>query len=75
MKKIYHFYARDAYEPAFASIPLHRYIVAESEEEARATIARESDGMLIVDKIEEVSIETVVDELNLCIITDEITRG
>lgn len=75
MKKIYHVYARDSYDPAFAHIPLHRYFIAENEAELRATLIRESDGMLIIDNIEEVSTEFVVNQLNHYIIADEITHG
>ena len=66
MKKIFKVECHDAVEVEYACIsPM--YYVAESEEQLRADIERDNEGLGVIDWITEVTVEHVVNQLNLYI--------
>jgi hypothetical protein len=44
-----------------------QYCIAESEEQLRADLERDNEGLVVIDEIVEVTVEEVVNQLNLYI--------
>ena len=64
--KIYRVYAHDAEETDYPCQPV-MYHLAESEEELRATLERDNEGLIVIDWIIEVTIEEVVSQANFAV--------
>lgn len=66
MKKIFRVESHDAFEVEYpCTSPM--YFVAESEEQLRADLERDNEGLVVIDWITEVTVEEVVNQLNLYI--------
>ena len=66
MKKIYRVYAHDTTNTDYPCMPM-MYVLAESEEQLRAEWELNNEGLVEIDEIVEVTIEEVVNQLNLYI--------
>lgn len=66
MEKIFRVYAHDTTDTDYpCTSPM--YFVAESEEQLRANFERDNEGLVEIDYIERVTVEEVVNQLNLYI--------
>lgn len=65
-KKIFRVYAHDTTETDYPCMPI-MYHIAESEEELRKNFEQSNEGLVEIDGIVEVTVEEVVNQLNLYI--------
>lgn len=64
MKKIFRVESHDTFETDYpCTSPM--YFVAESEEQLRKDFERDNEGLVVIDWITEVTVEEVVNQLNL----------